>query len=201
MIQYPDDCQAHPPHVESFLAWLDSVSAELWRVLKPAGTLYLFCGPKLAADTELLLRSRFNVLNHIVWAKPSGPWNRTRKSELRSYFRATERIIMCEHYGAEGFAKGSSGYYEKCKALRQHVFAPLINYFQEEKARAGVTNKEINQATGLPLRSGSYPMPSNIKSCKLCLPERHWSGTMTRWKLSLWHCSDNTKVWHKSLIT
>ena len=149
----PDAWDNQWPDVESFLAWLDSVSAELWRVLKPAGTLYLFCGPKLAADTELLLRSRFNVLNHIVWAKPSGPWNRTRKSELRSYFRATERIIMCEHYGAEGFAKGSSGYYEKCKALRQHVFAPLIDYFKEEKARAGVSNKEINQATGTQMAS------------------------------------------------
>lgn len=38
---------------------------------------------------------------------------------------------MCEHYGAEGFAKGSSGYYEKCKALRQHVFAPLIRDMQQ----------------------------------------------------------------------
>ncbi len=42
---------------------------------------------------------------------------------------------MCEHYGAEGFAKGSSGYYEKCKALRQHVFAPLIRDMQQTCSR------------------------------------------------------------------
>ncbi|WP_345874877.1 hypothetical protein [Shewanella algae] len=30
---------------------------------------------------------------------------------------------------------------------------PLINYFQEEKARAGVSNKEINQAAGTQMAS------------------------------------------------
>ncbi len=85
---------------------------------------------------------------------------------------------------------------------------PLINYFKEEKARTAVSNKEINQATGtqmtshwFTLRSGNYPMQSSIKSCRPCLPKRRWNGTMIRWKLSSWRCSDNTKVWHKSLMT
>ncbi|TKI02014.1 DNA methyltransferase, partial [Martelella alba] len=50
--------------VEDYLAWLDDMLVEFWRVLKPTGSLYLFCGSRLAADTELLVRQRFDVLNH-----------------------------------------------------------------------------------------------------------------------------------------
>ncbi|MDE9553455.1 DNA-methyltransferase, partial [Xenorhabdus bovienii] len=83
--------------VTAYLAWLDELLAEFWRVLKPNGSLYMFCGSRLAADTELLVRERFNVLNQIIWAKPSGPWRRQNKESLRMYFPATERIIFAEH--------------------------------------------------------------------------------------------------------
>lgn len=91
--------------VEDFLSWLDNITTEFWRILKPSGTLYLFCGSRLASDTEMLMRQRFNVLSHIIWAKPFGRWNGTRKENLRTYFPSTERVIMCEHYGSEGYAK------------------------------------------------------------------------------------------------
>ncbi|NBN61955.1 hypothetical protein GWJ07_20410 [Proteus sp. G2639] len=49
-----------------YLAWLDDVLTEFWRVLKPNGSLYLFCGSKLAFDTELLVKRRFNMIHLIV---------------------------------------------------------------------------------------------------------------------------------------
>ncbi len=82
-------------NVTAYLLWLDAMLVEFKRVLKPNGSLYIFCSSKLAADTELLVRDRFNVLNHIVWAKPSGIWRRQNKESLRSYFPETERIIFC----------------------------------------------------------------------------------------------------------
>lgn len=136
------------PDVETFLAWLDEVLVEFWRVLKPSGSLYLFCGSKLSAETEILIKSRFNVLNHIVWAKPSGVWKRTHKPALRSFFPATERIIFAEHYGAEGFAKGACGYATKCNQLKQEVFKPLIDYFKNAREALNISAKDINQATG-----------------------------------------------------
>lgn len=149
--------------VEEYLAWLDEILAQCWRVLKPAGSIYLFCGSKLAADTEILVRQRFNVLSHIIWAKPNGPWLRQNKSQLRSFFPATERIIFAEHYGAEGFAKGCSGYATKCSELRKTVFNPLIDYFRRAKESLGVSSAEINGAT-------------NTKMCS------HWFGS-SQWQL------------------
>ncbi len=71
---------------DDYLKWLDQCLAQFWRVLKPAGSLYLFCGHRLASDIEIMMRERFSVLNHIIWAKPSGRWNGCNKESLRAYF-------------------------------------------------------------------------------------------------------------------
>ncbi|BCV62016.1 hypothetical protein [Shewanella algae] len=89
--------------------------------------------------------------------------------------------------------------------MRQHVFAPLINYFQEEKARTAVSNKEINQATGTQMAShwftaSQWQLPNAEQYQKLQALFTK-KGTMARWRLSSWRCSDNTKVWHKSLMS
>ena len=130
-----------------YLAWLDEFLAEFWRVLKPAGSLYLFCSSRLSADTELLVRQRMNVLSHIIWAKPYDPWCRQNKESLRVFFPATERIIFAEQYGSEGFAKGQSGYASKCQELKGQTFAPLMDYFVKARKALGVSAKEINAAT------------------------------------------------------
>lgn len=134
--------------VEEFLGWLDDVLAEFWRVLKPSGSLYLFCGSKLALETEMLIKQRLSVLNHIIWAKPSGPWGRQRKEGLRAYFPSTERIIFAEHYGSEGFTKGAVGYSVKCQDLKGDVFKSLIEYFRSAREKLGVSAKDINECTG-----------------------------------------------------
>ncbi|WP_338885300.1 site-specific DNA-methyltransferase [Xenorhabdus sp. TH1] len=133
--------------VTAYLVWLDELLAEFWRVLKPNGSLYIFCGSRLAADTELLVRERFNVLNHIIWAKPSGPWRRHNKESQRMYFPATERIIFAEHYHGPYHPKGD-GYFKQCRELKQAVFKPLVDYFRNARKALGVTAKDIHAATG-----------------------------------------------------
>ena len=155
-----------------FLAWLDEMLCEFWRILKPNGSIYLFCGHALSADTEILIRSRFNVLNNIVWTKPSGPWNKARKSDLRKYFGSTERIIFAEHYGSEGYAKGNAGYATKCAAARKEVFKPLIDYFRDAKNKLDIKAKDINQATGTQMCShwfsdSQWALPSADNYAKL----------------------------------
>lgn len=139
-------------NVTSYLSWLDEMLAEFWRVLKPNGSLYMFCGSKLAADTELLVRERFDVLNHIIWAKPSGPWRRQNKESLRSYFPATERILFAEHYQSPYKGK-SSGYLQRRRELKENTLKPLIEYFKQARDSLGITAKEIHQATGKQMAS------------------------------------------------
>ena len=131
---------------------MDELLSQFWRVLKPNGSLYLFCGHKLAADTEQLVRNRFNVLNHIVWAKPSGHWRRTRKESLRCYFPATERIIFAEHYQGPYQAK-TGDYVSQCRQLKNNVFTPLIEYFKQARQTLAISAKQIEQVTGKQMSS------------------------------------------------
>ncbi|MBN6454136.1 DNA-methyltransferase, partial [Escherichia coli] len=148
---------------DDYLQWLDQCLAQFWRVLKPAGSLYLFCGHRLASDIELMMRERFNVLNHIIWAKPSGRWNGCNKESLRAYFPATERILFAEHYQGP-YQPKSDGYAAKGRELKQHVMAPLISYFRDARESLGITSKQIAEATG----------KKNMAS--------HWFGT-SQWQL------------------
>lgn len=146
---------------EDYLKWLDHCLAQFWRVLKPAGSLYLFCGHRLASDIEIMMRERFNVLNHIIWAKPSGRWNGCNKESLRAYFPATERVLFAEHY--QGPYRGKSdGYAAKERELKQHIMAPLISYFRDARAELGITAKQIAEATG----TGRF---SAVKKPVICL--------------------------------
>lgn len=151
-----------------YLSWLDDIFLEFWRVLKLNGSLYCFCGPKLSAETELLIKERFNVLNHIVWAKPNGAWLRQNKESLRSYFPSSERIIFAEHYNAIGKFKGQSGYSARCSELKQTVFAPLIDYFKNARDLLGVSAADINNATGTQMcshwfGSSQWQLPSETQ--------------------------------------
>lgn len=157
---------------EDYLAWLDNCLAEFWRVLKPNGSIYLFIGHRLAADIELLMRERFNILNHIIWAKPSGRWNGCNKESLRSYFPATERILFAEHYQGP-YKPKECGYAEKCRELKQGVMAPLIKYFRDARSALGVTSAQIAEATGKKnmvshwFSSSQWQLPSEADYLKL----------------------------------
>ncbi|MEX6119140.1 DNA-methyltransferase [Providencia hangzhouensis] len=158
-------------NVTAYLSWLDEMLSEFWRVLKPTGSLYMFCGSKLAADTEILVRERFNILNHIIWAKPSGPWRRQNKESLRSYFPATERIIFAEHYQGPYKGKGSE-YLQQCRELKENVLKPLIEYFKQARDSLGITAKEIHKATGKQMAShwfgySQWQLPSEADYLKL----------------------------------
>ena len=129
-----------------FLSWLDSVLEQVYRILYPNGSLYLFASPKMAARVEVTIAQRFNVLNRIRWVKTEGWHNKNRKEDLRLFLSPWEEIIFAEHYGADGYAKGEAGYETKCDELRGFVFEPLRAYLAGERDRAGVSNTQINDA-------------------------------------------------------
>ncbi|WFP48501.1 site-specific DNA-methyltransferase [Methylomonas sp. EFPC3] len=114
-----------------FFTWLDGVLVEYHRVLKPAGSLYLFAGPHLATQVELAVAKHFRILNHIVWRKPSGRHNGCRKESLRRYFPQTEHIIFAESRKRLPFA-----------------FEPIRSHLEQARQTVGISRKQIDQACG-----------------------------------------------------
>ena len=129
-----------------FLDWIDLIAEQWSRILKPNGSLFCFASPQMAARVECKLAERFNILNAIVWTKPTGKFTLQCKEDLRSFFPQTERIIFAEHYGADNMAKGEAGYAAKCDELRGFLFEPLRAYLVAERDRAGHTTKTICEA-------------------------------------------------------
>lgn len=160
------------PTPEAYLAWLETAVVEFQRLLKPNGSLYLFCSSRMSTDIEIMMRPRLHLLNEIVWAKPSGKWIGCHKESLRSYWPATERILFAEQYGADGSARAGSGYSAACSDLRRQVFAPLIEYFRAAREASGVTAADIKAATGVDMAShwfgySQWQLPSLVQYEKL----------------------------------
>ena len=143
-----DDWDRQWEVASEFIEWLDKVAAQWERILKPNGSLYCFASPQMASRVEAMIASRFKVLNHIVWMKPSGMYNRQRREDLRSYFPQTERIIFAEKKGADNMAKREGKYRAKCDELRGFLFEPLRSYFVKERDAAGLSTKQICEALG-----------------------------------------------------
>jgi adenine-specific DNA-methyltransferase len=123
--------------------WIEAIAD----AIKANGTLWWFAWPSLAGRIEDRIARRMNVLSHVVWQKPAATGQKTRKESLRALMPLTERIIMAEHYGADSSALGVSGYKAKCDELRGFIFEPLRAYLAKEWARAGLTAKDLNEAT------------------------------------------------------
>ena len=140
----------------AFLAWLDQVAEQWQRVLKPNGSLYCFASPQMAARVEVMLGQRFQVLNSLVWLKPHGRHDGACKEDLRAYFPATERIIFAEQFGADGSALHGSGWADQCAELRAGVFEPLRQYLLQERDRAGITNRQVDECLGTSGMAGHY---------------------------------------------
>ncbi len=50
---------------DDYLKWLDQCLAQFWRVLKPAGSLYLFCGHRLACAEPYYLGEAVRTLERV----------------------------------------------------------------------------------------------------------------------------------------
>ena len=179
------------PNPQKYLAWLDTILEQVQRVLRFNGSLYMFASPKMAARVEVLVAERVSVLNHIVWVKTDKEGNKTKhrgqsveKEALRSYWPESERIIFAEQYGADGAAKGESGWATKSEELHGFVFEPLRAYLDGERLRAGVSNEQIVgwfSAHGLPkymvarhafgVSQWELPTEANYVALRRCLGE------------------------------
>lgn len=144
------------PTNSAFIEWLDGILREYRRVLKPNGSLYLFCATKLQARVELAIERQFNVLTNIRWEKPpfSTKAEMFDKETMRAFFPASETCIFAEQYGADttfsdALIDGNATYWQALEGAKVSVFG---DYLKVEFARAGATNREI--AALFPSRTG-----------------------------------------------
>jgi adenine-specific DNA-methyltransferase len=129
-----------------FLAWMDLLAEQWQRVLKPNGSLYVFASPRMSARVEVLLDTRFNVLNRVRWVKEAGWHKRADKEAQRSFSSPWEECVFAEHKGADNMAKGEAGYAAKCDELCGFIFEPLRAYLASERDRAGFTTRKVAEA-------------------------------------------------------
>ncbi len=128
---------------DGFLGWIDGRAAEWGEVLAPAGSLFCFASPAMAARVEVKLGERFNVLNSIRWDKPSCRLHAVEVAAARSFLSPWEACIFAEQFGADGSALRGSGYDSACAELHAGVFEPLRAYLDAEREAAGWTVRRV----------------------------------------------------------
>jgi site-specific DNA-methyltransferase (adenine-specific) len=102
----------------------------------------------MAARVEVMLGQRFQVLNNIRWTKAQGWHKKAEKEALRSYLSPWEAVIFAEQFGADGSALHGSGWADQCAELRAGVFEPLRQYLLQERDRAGIANRQVDECLG-----------------------------------------------------
>lgn len=86
-------------HDEEFLSWIDALAVQWRRVLRPNGSLYLFCSSEMAPHIYVRLEKHYKCQSIITWNKPNEPgydgWRqKMKKSSLRRWYPHTERIVF-----------------------------------------------------------------------------------------------------------
>lgn len=121
---------------QHFIEWMQQYAAEWRRVLRPNGSLFVFCSSAMAARLEVMLSSMYNILSSIVWTKPNEPgydgWKgKMKKEALRQFYPHSERIIFAEP-AVEGNLHRS----------------PFAQYLRETRKQCGLSGHELTEMTG-----------------------------------------------------
>lgn len=123
-------------HNDEFIAWIMALSKEWKRILKPNGSLYIFCSSEMAPFIHVSLSHDYNVQSMITWTKPNEPgydgWRqKMKKTALRRWYPHTERIIFASP-AADGNLKR----------------APFGHFLKDCRIKCGLTSNQLTEITG-----------------------------------------------------
>jgi adenine-specific DNA-methyltransferase len=139
---------------ESFLAWMESFFIQWKRILKPNGSIYMFCSSAMSSRLEICMGKYFNTLSHIVWTKPNDPgfdgWKgKMKKEALRQWYPHSERILFAEPAVEGNLNRSSFGYFLKSKRneanLSGHQLTELIGAYGKVNHGGAVSNWETGR--------------------------------------------------------
>jgi site-specific DNA-methyltransferase (adenine-specific) len=123
-------------HDDEYREWIRKYTVEFRRVLKPNGSVYLFCSSDMAPYLYVDMASLMNMLGLITWTKPNEPgydgWKqKMQKTSLRRWYPHTERIIFCAP-ALDGNLKRS----------------PLGIFLKACREKAGMSSKQLTGIIG-----------------------------------------------------
>ncbi len=160
---YGDTAFEHDQH---YLEWIGMYADEWRRVLKPNGSLFLFCDSSMAGRLEVLLSDQFNFLSHIVWTKPNDPgfdgWKgKMKKEALRQWYPHSERLLFFEPAVEGNLHRSSFAQFlqeiRKKSGLSQHELTERIGAYGKVNHGGAVSNWEAGRNT-----------PSREQYAKIC---------------------------------
>jgi site-specific DNA-methyltransferase (adenine-specific) len=123
-------------HDDEYLEWISRFAVEWHRVLRPSGSLYLFCAAEMSARLEVEIGKLLQPLSHITWTKPNDPgfdgWKgKMQKEALRRWYPHSERILF--------FSQALDGHVRR---------SPLGSFLREARMTAEVSGHELTEIIG-----------------------------------------------------
>jgi len=114
---------------DDYLDWCKLWLAEVKRILKPNGSIYIFQDDKNCAYVQIVMdKLGLNLENNITWVKPNNMaikgWDK-----FRCYSPITERILF---YSKESRNRNLEN---DCYAENVKIFTPIIEYMLEQKRK------------------------------------------------------------------
>lgn len=119
-----------------FIGWIEEFAKEWRRILRPNGSIYVFCSSAMSAQIEVMMMKSFNILSHVVWSKPNEPgfdgWKgKMKKESLRQWYAHSERVIF-----AEPAVEGN---------LNRSCFA---DFLKKQRKLSGLSGNKLTEMTG-----------------------------------------------------
>lgn len=74
---------------KDYIVWVEGLIKDFTRILKPNGSLYMYCSQQMAAEIDLILRKYMIIKNRIIWYRSGG------LSPKNKFKLAHEPIFYC----------------------------------------------------------------------------------------------------------
>lgn len=121
---------------DKFIDWMNKFFNQWKRVLKPNGSIYMFCSSDMSPYLYIEMSKFFNMHNIIGWSKKNEPgydgWKqKMNKKSLRRWYPHSEHIIFCSQ-SVEG-------------NLKKSPFGIFLKQLREE---TGLSSKSLTELTG-----------------------------------------------------
>ncbi len=151
---------------EEYLSWMDQYYTEWHRVLRPNGSIYLFCSSEMAPFLYVRASQTMNMHSVITWTKPNEPgydgWKqKMKKTALRQWYPHSERIIVCSPAREGNLHKSPFGLFLRdCRTqcdLSSNELTEIIGAYGKVNNGGAVSNWETGRN-----------IPSRDQYAKIC---------------------------------